>query len=229
MSVSRSSGTPLPLSLNRRRGWGLVAAAAIAVGLYAVPPYLLLDPLLSRIPLNLAFPSHLSWLFLHAASGGLALLIGPFQFHPALRARWPQLHRLGGRVYLACILVGGIAAVPVTVMTTAGFAAQVGFGLLVVAWLYSAFHAYRAVRERRFADHRIWMIRNYALTFAAVLLRVILIAGMVAMPFVPSLSFEQIYIVSIWGSITVSALAAEWFIITTARGGASFTARPETP
>ena len=216
MFANRSTDTALSRSRNRRWGWGLVAVAAIAVSLYAVPPYVLLDPLLSRIPLNTAFPSHLAWLFLHAVSGGIALMIGPFQFHPALRARWPGLHRLGGRVYLACILAGGIAAVPVTVMTTVGFAAQVGFGLLVLVWLYSAFQAYWAVRERRFADHRIWMIRNYALTFAAVLLRVILFAGLAIMPFVPSASFEQLYIVSIWGAILVSALVTEWFIVTRA-------------
>ncbi|GAA1010391.1 hypothetical protein Aple_028520 [Acrocarpospora pleiomorpha] len=31
--------------------------------------------------------------------------------------------------------------------------------------------AYRAARERRFREHQAWMIRNFALTYAAVTLR----------------------------------------------------------
>lgn len=217
MTVSRSSGRERPLSLPRDMGWGLITIAAIAIGLYAVPPYAMFDPLLSRIPLNGLFASHMLWLSLHAIPSGLALIIGPFQFMPAIRGRWPRAHRLAGRIYLSCIVLGGIAAIPSAMMSTAGFAAQAGFGLLILGWLYSAFHAYHAARQHRFADHRIWMIRNYALTFAAVLLRVFLIAGIGFRQLVPSIPFDQIYTFSVWSSILVSAVLAEWFVVTRAR------------
>src|SRR5690606_36380809 len=120
--------------------------------------------------------------------------------------------RLAGKVYLACIVAGRAAAIPATLMTTAGFAAQIGFALLIVGWLYTAYHAYRAARQRRFADHRIWMIRNYALTFAAVLLRVFLLTGLALRQLDPSIPFDQLYAASLWSSFVVSAIVAEWFI-----------------
>ncbi|WP_157384396.1 DUF2306 domain-containing protein [Nitratireductor soli] len=206
-----------PRAASRHLGWGLIAIAAIAIGLYAVPPYATFDPLWSRIPLNAAFTAHMLWLSVHAVPSGLALIIGPFQFMPAIRTRWPKAHRLAGKVYLCCVVLGSIAAIASTIMTTAGFAAQVGFSLLIMGWLLSAWHAYRAARQRRFADHRIWMIRNYALTFAAVLLRVFLVAGMGVRQLVPSIPFDQLYTSSLWSAIFVSALVAEWFIVTRAR------------
>lgn len=217
MTDIRSLNQERPLISNRHPGWSLIAISAIAIGLYAAPPYATFDPLWSRIPLNEVFTSHMLWLSIHAIPSGLALIIGPFQFLPALRDRWPKAHRLTGRVYLCCILLGSIAAISSTVMTTAGFAAQVGFSLLIMGWLFSAWHAYRAARQGRFAHHRLWMIRNYALTFAAVLLRVFLLAGMGARQLVPSIPFDQLYTSSLWSSILVSSLVAEWFIVTRAR------------
>ena len=57
------------------------------------------------------------------------------------------------------------------------------------------------------------MIRNYALTFSAVLLRVFLGIGVAAVPRYPSLDFDQVYATSVWAAILVSYLAAEWFVV----------------
>lgn len=53
------------------------------------------------------------------------------------------------------------------------------------------------------------MIRNFALTFAAVGLRVILTVGEVLL----GLPEEEAYILATWGSILVSYVVAEWFIV----------------
>jgi hypothetical protein len=39
-------------------------------------------------------------------------------------------------------------------------------------WLFTGWRAYRAARAGAFAAHRAWMVRNFALTFAAVTLRI---------------------------------------------------------
>lgn len=41
-----------------------------------------------------------------------------------------------------------------------------------VLWLVTGWRAYRAIRRGDVASHRAWMIRNYALTYSAVTLRV---------------------------------------------------------
>ncbi len=51
------------------------------------------------------------WPVAHFGGGSLALLIGPFQFVPALRRRYSKAHRWMGRLYLAGVLVGSLASI----------------------------------------------------------------------------------------------------------------------
>jgi lysylphosphatidylglycerol synthetase-like protein (DUF2156 family) len=200
-----------------RLAWGLMALSAAGIALLSVPAYVTLDEGLSRIPLNPSFPTHLLWLSLHGVPGGLALLLGPLQFLPGLRRRHPALHRIGGRVYLASVLIGSATGAVAAVMSTSGLAAQSGFLLLSAAWFYSGVRGYVTARARRFGEHRTWMIRNYALTFAAVLLRAFLAAGVAYREVDASLTFDELYTASVWCSIFVSATLAEWFIVPSRR------------
>ncbi|APU17153.1 MULTISPECIES: DUF2306 domain-containing protein [Actinoalloteichus] len=201
----------------RRRAWwvlwSLLAASAVGIAFFAVSPYLTGDPENSTMPLNPDVSSHFLTLVLHAAPGGLALIIGPFQFVGRLRTRFPKAHRILGRVYLICILAGSVAAVVAATVSTSGFAAQVGFYLLTVAWLYTIAQAYRTIRRGEVALHRIWMIRNYALTFAAVTLRIYLSVGLVMQEADPSLTFQDVYTASAWASFVGNVLVAEYFIV----------------
>jgi hypothetical protein len=56
-------------------------------------------------------------------------------------------------------------------MAYGGLPAQMGFAFLSILWLSTGFMAYKRIREKKVLIHRQWMIRNYALTFAAVTLR----------------------------------------------------------
>ena len=62
--------------------------------------------------------------------------------------------------------------------STAGPIATGGFASLAVVWIITNVQGWRMARERRFEAHRAWMIRSFALTFAAVTLRLYL-------PFLP--------------------------------------------
>jgi len=110
----------------------------------------------------------------HAGVGATALILGALQFFPRLRARWPAWHRRAGTVYVICCLLGGLAGLTLAFGTTAGPIAGLGFGGLAVAWLISTANAWRYARAGDFVRHPRWMIRGYALTFAAVTLRLYL-------------------------------------------------------
>jgi uncharacterized membrane protein len=194
--------------LSRRVAWGVMAFAAVAIVLMAVPRYLTFNADNSQIPMNPDYAIHIVVLSLHAMTGGLALLIGPFQFLASIRRKRPALHRAMGRVYLGSVLAGGVMAFFSALFSVSGLVAQVGLLVLASAWLYSAVRAYVAIRARQIQLHRIWMIRNYALTFAAVMLRVILLVGMVV-----QVPFGELYPISVWGSWTIPLLVAEWFIV----------------
>jgi len=114
------------------------------------------------------------WLPVHAAAAATALLVAPLQFSSQLRARRPWFHRLLGRAYVTCCLIGGATGLALAVGSTAGPVATAGFGSLALVWFSATARAWRLAMRRNFVVHREWMIRSFALTFAAVTLRVYL-------------------------------------------------------
>jgi uncharacterized membrane protein len=110
----------------------------------------------------------------HVAISGIALLTGPFQFSAGIRRTRPKLHRFMGRIYIIACLIGGVAGTTVALGSTAGPVAGWGFFLLGVLWLVSTLNAYFAARARNFSAHEAWMMRSFALTLAAVTLRIYL-------------------------------------------------------
>jgi hypothetical protein len=107
----------------------------------------------------------------HAIVAPFALLLGPFQFFPGLRSRRPTLHRWSGRLYVLAVIVGGTAALFTTPFASGGPVAGIGFAALAIAWLGTTIAAWRAAVARQFVRHRVLMRFSYALTFAAVTLR----------------------------------------------------------
>lgn len=115
------------------------------------------------------------WLVLHAGSAATALLTGGAQFARGVRTRWPAIHRVTGRVYVAGCLVGAGSGLVLAFGSSAGPVATAGFGSLALAWAASTALGWHHAREWRFADHRRWMIRSWALTLSAVTLRLYIV------------------------------------------------------
>lgn len=158
----------------------------------------------AQLPLLAAF---------HVLGSGVALLIGGFQFLPGLRARRTNLHRWLGRIYLSAVLLGGIGGFALARQADGGLAGQFGFSLLAVFWLLSGWQAYAAIRRRDIPAHRVWMIRNFSLTFAAVTLRIYL--GLAQGP--AGLDFDAFYPAVAWLCWVPNLIVAEWLIIASPR------------
>ena len=148
--------------------------------------------------------AHLTMVRCHAVGAALALAIGPFQFWPWLRRRARRLHRGAGIAYLVGIGLAAPTGLAMGTMAYGGPLAQVGFFVMAVLWVASGLEAYRAALRRRFAEHERHMIRNYALTFGAVLVRLYLALAMRA-----GLPFEQVYPWISWLSWVPTLLVAE--------------------
>ena len=145
-------------------------------------------------------------LFAHIGLAPVALAVMPFQFSTRLRLRRPALHRWLGRVYAVAILISGIAGLALAFHTSAGPVAGLGFGLLAVLWLAVTGQAVWLAMQRRIAEHRIWMIRSAALTFAAVTLRLYLPVLVVTM------GFDAGYVAVAWLCWVPNVIVAEWII-----------------
>jgi uncharacterized membrane protein len=168
---------------------------ALAVLSFAVAGYALniaLRPQSS--PLAVQLIAARPWLApLHFAAGGVALAVGILQFVTRLRRQLPVVHRWLGRLYVLAVLGSGSAGVVMALQTSAGRVAATGFAVLAILWLWTTLQAYRAIRARLVARHRVWMMRSFALTLAAVTLRLYLPASQLA-----GLAFASAYPVIAW-------------------------------
>jgi uncharacterized membrane protein len=155
--------------LRPRRTW-LMLLVAVVAGAVMAAPYVLLDVDSSRIEVEGGL--HYALLVTHIFTATVALVLGPLQFVPAIRAR-RRWHRRIGRTYLlAGVLPSAVAAVPVALLS-GRLVSQVGLVIVAFGWLATAGLAVRAIRRGDVAAHRAWMTRNYALTFLAVTARLV--------------------------------------------------------
>ncbi len=153
------------------------------------------------------FPDRTTAAAVHFGVGGFVLLIGPFQFLPKLRAGWPALHRWTGRMYVAGCLASGVAALVLATDTITGSFATAGFTLLALSWITATSMAFVLALKRKFAEHRRWMIRSYALTLAAVTLRVYLPSSLAL-----EIPFEIAYPIISFACWVPNAIVAEWML-----------------
>ncbi len=93
-------------------------------------------------------------------------------------------------------------------VSSEGWPTHFGFGILAVLWFVTGLQAYRMVRNGNIEAHRQWMIRNFALTLAAVTLRIYLPLALAVLhwPFRPS------YIAISWLCWVPNLLIAEWMV-----------------
>jgi uncharacterized membrane protein len=124
---------------------------------------------------------------LHLAASAVALAVGPLQHNSRIRGRFLGLHRWLGRTYVLAVMFGGGAALALATASRGGLPTHVAFGALAVLWLGTTAMAYREIRRGDPLSHRRWMTRSYALTFAAVTLRIYLPASVaIGLPFEPA-------------------------------------------
>ena len=192
----------------RISGWLLMLLFATAIAIVSLR-YFVLRPEVAAgdSPLGDKFANHLPLLLTHIAGGFLALFIGPWQFWGGLRKRSLSLHRWLGRLYLCAVLLGGVAGLCLATIAFGGLPAALGFGSLAALWLVTAGLAYLRARQGDIDAHREWMIRNYAMTFAAVTLRL-----WIPLLLSTGLTFDVAYPIIAWLCWVPNLLAAELFI-----------------
>ncbi|PNS16207.1 Lid2 complex component lid2 [Sphaceloma murrayae] len=146
-------------------GLALITAAYALVFMFGMPPG---NPIVRRRMMGSYSGRY------HVACGFLALVIGPAQLLDDWRRRYPLLHVWAGRIYMVCILFSSVAGFKVSIGALAHPIGNAGFSVLATAWLYTAIRGWTSIRKGNIVAHRDWMLRNFALTYAAPTLRVLL-------------------------------------------------------
>lgn len=190
--------------MSKRALWPVMAVLAGAVSLYAAALLVAPDlrpPFLRTSPLPLA-------LMVHFGGAALAMAAGPFQLKTGPRASRSPVHRLLGRVYVLAILASGIAGFAMAFVSQGGVPAHAGFALLAVGWLGTTTQAFLSIRRGDVLAHQRWMVRSFALTFAAVTLRVY-----VPLSVAVGIPFDVAYPVIAWACWVPNLLVAEWLFV----------------
>ena len=183
---------------------GLMTVLSIAIGLYA---FVFQARLTGNPTFHLRFDELYVPSSMHVIGGGIVLLTGGFQFWKWLRRAYPLIHRWSGRLYLSFVLIGGVGGLILAPGSDGGLVANFGFGTLAVLWLFSGYQAYISIRRGDVSSHRAWMMRNYAMAFGAVTLRIYL--GLFQVWEVP---FSEAYPVTAWLSWVPNLVAVEWYL-----------------
>lgn len=191
--------------MRKNIGWSVMTILSLLIVL-VVSRYLTLNPEMYFPEQRAVYLANQTAVILHVIGGILALGLGPWQFLVRLREKRPSVHRWVGRIYLLGVLVGGLAGLYMSTFAYTGIVATLGFATLAVLWLGSGFMALRDIRQGNVDAHRRWMVRNFALTFAAVTLRL-------EMPFL-TMAFggEVGYMIVAWSCWLPNLLVVEWWM-----------------
>jgi uncharacterized membrane protein len=120
------------------------------------------------------------WLLPHGLAGACALLLGPLQFSERLRHRFINLHRIVGRVYIACVFIAAPlgpyiqhANEPLGFSRTFTIETVFQGGM----WMLTTGIALAFILKGKVQQHRQWMTRSFG-TGPLIFLEVRVIGGL---------------------------------------------------
>lgn len=174
------------------------------------------------------FPRFAPTVLMHLIPGSIAALLGPFQFMPAIRDRYPTFHRYSGRVYVVAVVIAGLVSFDLSVnlimfspermlerLRMYGepesadqryYAYGAGLAFLAVAWLSTLAVAFAAIRKGRTLLHKEWMRRNYIVTLAFMFYRI----GLIILYKTLHVDYYQVIAMLAWGCWSVPLLVNEF-------------------
>lgn len=208
--TARARGMQAGSTLSKAVRYG-GALLAVSVGLVSWRYIAKVGPVPANVLANRFFHH---WIVVHAAAASTALIVGAMQLSSVVRRRWPGLHRTSGWLYVAGCVAGGASALVLSAGMSTGPVAASGFGVLAALWLHATLQGLRTARARDFSRHRAWMIRSYALTFAAVTLRIYLPVSQLS-----GIDFTVAYQAIAWLSWVPNMVMAEVYLRQCARSG----------
>ena len=129
----------------------------------------------------------------HILGGIIAISFGPFQFVKRLRTKHKQWHRRLGYCYVISVLLSSTTGLFVAPFAMGGLITAIGFSLLAVLWFFITLQSLLAARRGAFLVHQNWSYLSYAITFAAITQRTLLL-----LPLLTSIPFMPIYRLSAW-------------------------------
>jgi hypothetical protein len=205
----------LAITLFRNIFLGIVVLLALALAANALT-YSNFDPHYGFLRLKqkaVATGWYLPAYYSHVLIGGIILVVGFFQLLPKSTQRFKKLHRIGGYIYVMGILFfaapGGIV---MSLFIDRGPWVLTSFLIQGSLWFWFTALAFDRIRKKNISAHRQWMWRSYALTFAAITLRIYIFISSYSY----NLSVPEAYATLAWLSWLPNLILTEIYLRTTA-------------
>jgi Predicted membrane protein (DUF2306) len=110
--------------------------------------------------------------YLHITSSLIVMGMGIFQFFPVILRNFPRFHRNMGKLYIGLILLlAAPSGLVLAFYANGGLAAKVGFSIQCFVWWFTTYFAFIEIKQGNIAKHIDMMLRSYAVTLAAMSLR----------------------------------------------------------
>jgi len=157
-------------------GWLVLTALALFL-FYTTTEYLSFrsDVHFLLVKADLVFD--VSWrttFYIHIISAMIVLIIAPFQFIKKLRNKYLKSHRRIGKVYAyGVVALAAPSGFFMAFYAEGGLWSTLAFIVMSFLWIFTTVMAVMYARKKKIIEHKKWMIRSVALTFAAVTLRLL--------------------------------------------------------
>jgi uncharacterized membrane protein len=153
--------------------------------------------------------SRVNILFPHIILGIVAIIIGPFQFIPLFRNKNIHLHRLLGKIYLVCVVLGGITGMYLALTSQVNLGYKFGLMAMSFFWASTGLMAFFSIKKRKIELHKEWMLRSYTITFTAFVFTRLIIDVLQPLKIAEPV---DIYALSVWSSWVIPLLILEMVI-----------------
>ncbi len=150
------------------------------------------------------FGSYSVSFYVHIVTGPITLLAGLALMSQWFLRRFPQWHSRLGKLQVVCVLATSASGLWMAQHAATGAIAGIGFATLAVVTAASVLLGWRTAVQRRFVEHRRWMMRCFILLCSAVVLR--LTAGLAT---VTAFDADWVYPLSAWACWLVPLFAYE--------------------
>ncbi|CRK59424.1 membrane protein, putative [Alloactinosynnema sp. L-07] len=192
-----------------QRPW-ILPLFVVSVSYIAVTALPYLDKATAPLMPHEGFQGYYPTLIAHIGFATVALLTAIFQVWPWLRRRHPAVHRWGGRLYVVTALTAGVLAL--VIVPYAPPVGQIGVTMATLLWMGFTAMGYIRIRQRRYAEHRRFMLYAFAMVMNNFWGSIIITVGM-SLPVVvdPNYYLEA----ARWVGWVVNLMVVQWWIYRT--------------
>lgn len=147
--------------------------------------------------------------YVHTFSAVFTLFAGFTQFSEQFLKDFRRWHKILGRMYVwNVLLINAPTGFIMAIYANGGWMGKSAFLTLDILWFYFTLKAFTTALNRKFDEHRDFMIRSYALTFSAISLR----SWKIIMTYTGWVDMAYVYIVDAWLALIVNLLVSEWIV-----------------